>query len=263
MRSVPFDLIAPRIRHCCRADQVVALPRFPSSRAQSPPHDVAVKRPHNCAPDPVLMMRPDIVSSSFLSRWRFTLRRLLLDRSRAVSPRPLPSRTFTVRPARVAALRSAAGVPHGLAPLSSSLLYAALPRRIARSFLGFASKQAPCSAVIVADAAVASALEHLCRPQPHRSGGGRLRCPLGGSQTNLRAAGCGRSRSARPKPHLHGDRDPFNPGAELVYGLLRLFPPKWSDGLSTLRRFRRGRSIRWPSVCTATSRKSCIDTSTE
>lgn len=103
---MPVDLIALRNRHCCRADQVVALPRFPSSRAQSPPHDVAVKRPHNCAPDSVLMMRPDIVSSSFLSRWRFTLRRFLLASSRAVSPRPLPSRSFMGLTDRVAALVS-------------------------------------------------------------------------------------------------------------------------------------------------------------
>lgn len=229
------------------------MPRVPSSRARLLPVDVAVDQRCCRAPDPVLLMGPDNVSSSYLSRWRFTLRRFLLDCSRAVSPRPLPSRTFTDRSVRVAALRTTAGVPHGFAPLSSSLRYAALPRRIARSFLGFASKQARCSAVIVADGAVASALEHLRRPQPHRSGRGRLRCPLGGSQTNLRAAGCGRSTSARPKPHLRGDRDPFNPGAELVYGLLRLFPPKWSVGLSTLRRFQRGRSVRWPSACTATS----------
>lgn len=72
----------------------VALPRVPSSRAQLLPIDVAVNRRRYCAPDPVLLMRPDFLSSSFLSLWRFTLRRLLLASSRAVSPRPLPSRTF-------------------------------------------------------------------------------------------------------------------------------------------------------------------------
>lgn len=95
-----------------------------------------------CAPDWVLMMEPDFVSSSYLSLWRFTLRRLLLVSCRVVSPRPLPSRDFTGSTSCVSARCRADGPPHGFAQPPSSLLNAALPRHFARSFLGFAYKQA-------------------------------------------------------------------------------------------------------------------------
>lgn len=98
-------------------DWGVALPRVPSSRAQLLPVDVAVNQRCICAPDPVLLMRPDFLSSSFLSQWRFTLRRFLLSSSRVVSPRPLPSRAFISGTARVAASGPTFGAPHGVAPL--------------------------------------------------------------------------------------------------------------------------------------------------
>jgi len=97
-------------------DWGVALPRVPSSRAQLLPVDVAVNQRCICAPDPVLLMRPDFLSSSFLSQWRFTLRRFLLSSSRVVSPRPLPSRAFISGTARVAASGPTFGAPHGVAP---------------------------------------------------------------------------------------------------------------------------------------------------
>lgn len=137
------------------------MPCVPSSRAQLLPVDVAVNQRCICALDPLLLMGPDIVSSSFLSRWRCTLRRLLLASSRAVSPRPLPSRTFTGWTVHVAVSGPTDGAPHGVAPLPSSLSEVALPQPVTRSFLGFAFKQAQFAGWLLSPAPPAGLLSNI------------------------------------------------------------------------------------------------------
>lgn len=179
----------------------VALPRVPSSRAQLLPIDVAVNQRRYCAPDPVLLMRPDFLSSSFLSLWRFTLRRLLLASSRAVSPRPLPSRTF---------MGGLPAFPRCVRPMGASwrcsTVELVVMRRVAApddSILPWVCVQtgAVRRFVAVAGAACRSAVEHRRLPQVAEATGAfwGVRTAAGDEST---VAGSGRSVRAEPKLRL-------------------------------------------------------------
>jgi hypothetical protein len=94
------------------------------------------------------------------------------------------------------------GAPHGVAPLSSSLPYVALPRRMTRSFLGFAFKQALVAVLSPLPAPSAGLLSNtvVCRDSPRRMWLSGVSARLF-TDESVEAAG-GRSVRAKPKLHL-------------------------------------------------------------